>query len=133
MDRLSRWVPDRFHVRIKHLTAMIIFASSLTHCSGEKSCTTQANWSFRVYVEDAVTGASICDATVNASQGSEDTQLTCLGGTGCPCVGVTEQLGTFQITAAKSGYQIGAVTIIVDQSDGCHVVTKDVTVKLNPQ
>ena len=122
-------------VRIKYLIAMLLFASALTHCDSEqKACTTQANWSFRVHVKDAVTGFSICDATLSATEGTEVTELTCYDNAGCVCAGGFEQLGTFQVTVTKSGYQTFTTTIVVDQSDDCgHVVTKDVTINLSPQ
>jgi hypothetical protein len=96
-------------------------------------CTDIAVWSFRVHVEDSSTGAQICDANVTASDGSVDTPLEPLGGSDCLYVGVAEQLGTFQITTAKAGYRTSATMLTVDQSDGCHVITEDTVVSLDPQ
>ena len=101
--------------------------------SSAQECTAIATWSFRVRVTDSKTGASICDATLIASDGSKDTTLTSVGGADCLYVGVTEQLGTFRVTATKAGYQTGMTSIVVDQSDGCHVVTQDGGVTLEPQ
>ena len=118
--------------RVRQVAALLLFATALPQC-GSRDCTGVAVWSFRVHVEDSVSGTAICDASVTASEGGTETQLTCLGSDNCPCVGVAEQLGTFQITVRKSGYQTRSTTIIVNESDDCHVVAKDATVKLDAE
>lgn len=120
-----------FH--LERVALLLLFSSALPQCGAaeSKECTAIAIWSFRVHVRDSSTGAEMCDATVIASDGATDTPLSCVGEDG-PYVGVAEQLGTFQITAAKSDYRDGSTTIVVDQSDGCHVVTKDATLELDP-
>lgn len=117
-------------VRFLAVTAIVVGGNA---CSSEGTCTAIADWSFRVQVEDSSDGAKICDADVIASDGSMDTRLTSLGAPDCMYVGVVEQLGTFKVTTEKTGYQTSMTMITVDQTDGCHVVTKDQLVKLVPR
>lgn len=96
------------------------------------SCTTEARASFVVHVEDAKTSSAICDARVTASDASQTWTLHTYGPPDCSYTGVYEQPGTFQITVSKAGYQEDKTTVVVN-SDTCHVITKDVSVKLSPQ
>jgi hypothetical protein len=93
-------------------------------------CTASSAWSLRIRVQDASTGASICDASLVASLGTVHEQLKCFGRYDCRCVGFSEQQGTFQVTVTKPGYRTVTKTVVVDQSTGCHVVTKDATVRM---
>ena len=97
---------------------------------GVKPCTAGSAPSLRIRVQDAFTGASICDASVVGSLGTVHEPLTCSGGFDCRCVGFGEKLGTFQVTVTKPGYRSATTTVVVDKSTGCHVVTKDATVKI---
>ena len=121
-------------VLVLRLMAVMAIGVGCNACASDgRECTSIAVWSFRVHVADSSTGEQICDANVTASEGSMDTQLTPLGEPDCIYVGVAEQLGTFTITTEKAGYRTSATTITVDQSDGCHVITKDRLVELDPQ
>jgi hypothetical protein len=115
------------------VAAMVIVAACNGCSSAGRACTAIATWSFRVQVEDSSNGARICDADVTASDGSMATRLTSLGEPDCTYAGVVEQLGTFKITTQKTGYRPSTTMITVDQSDGCHVVTNDMLVKLDPE
>lgn len=120
--------------RIVSVVALVAGAASSGACGSTSTyCTTEADSSFVVHVEDATTAAAICDATVTADNGSQTWALETYGGPpDCSYTGVYEQAGTFQIAVSKPGYQQTGTTVVVKKGT-CHVITKDVTVKLSPQ
>lgn len=107
--------------------------ASLPGCTS-KTCNAVLLWSLRIRVNDSVTGSAICDATVTATKGTTQTALMHSGGAdGCLYFGIGEELGTFQVSVTKAGYQPSSTTVTVDEEDECHVVPKDATVVLVPE
>lgn len=123
--------------RVGHIAfAVVLVAAAVSSgaCSSRTvSCTANLVASFVVHVEDAKTNAAICDATVTSNDGSQTQTLICNDNPSvCECTGPGEELGTFHVTVTKPGYQQAETTVVVDKRDECHVITKDVTVKLSP-
>ncbi len=126
---MATWVE-----RIIFLFVLVAAAASSGGCgSTSVSCTANLVRALVVHVEDANTSAAICDATVTSNDGSQTETLICNENPSvCECRGPWEQLGTFQVTVTKPGYKQAETTVVVDKRDECHVITKDVTVKLSP-
>jgi hypothetical protein len=96
------------------------------------ACTANIVSPLHVQVKDAVTGASICDASVVASHGADLTRLSCWGPPDCDYSWGNEQLGKFQVTVTKPRFRPATLTIVVNKTNGCHVVPRYATVRLEP-
>ncbi len=103
----------------------------LPNCSS-KSCDDSLHYSINVTVRDEATGERICNASIVARDGQFQETLQCSTGTDCTCFGVGERLGTYEVTVSASGYQIAKKTVVVDDSDECHVARQHVEFKLAP-
>jgi hypothetical protein len=82
-----------------------------------------------VRVED-VQGRSLCDAQVEASEGSyRETLDDALDD--CVFRGAGERAGSYTLRVSKSGFRTAEVTVRVER-DLCHVKNENVTVRLAP-
>jgi hypothetical protein len=55
-----------------------------------------------------------------------------LGPPDCDYSWGNEQLGNFQVTVTKPGFRPATLTIVVNKTNGCHVVPRYATVRLQP-
>ncbi len=104
----------------------------LPNCSSSKSCDASLHYSINVTVRDEATGERICNASVVAQDGQFQEALQCSAATDCTCFGVGERLGTYEVTVSAPGYQTAKKTVVVDDSDECHVTRENVEFKLAP-
>jgi hypothetical protein len=115
-------------------SAVSAASASASSGSRKRKCSSNALSSLQIDLKDALTGAPICDASVVAVLGTEQTPLSSFPSPGyCIYSGVYETLGTFQVTVTEPRYEPLTTTIVVDQNDGCHVVPQHRVVKLQPK
>jgi hypothetical protein len=100
-------------------------------CSESHVCPAIAVDGLIVTVDDAATGAPVCDATVTATDGTFSETLAPFTVGACTYQGVRERAGTYSITAVE-GSQTATVNGISVASDGCNVVPRQVTMTIGP-
>ncbi len=93
-------------------------------------CTALFAYGVNATVTDAVTGASIANATLTLTE-SGYTEVMQPFPTG-DYVGAGERAGTYTLTATAPGYQSRTITDIVVTADECHVRGVHVDVQLQP-
>lgn len=118
-------------LEVRSIATAALGLSVLNACGSD--CDAALRWSIVAHVRDANTGAEICGASGVAQDGPYQEDLTCFGAPSCSCNGVSERLGTYQVTISAPGYQPSTKTVIVDDSDACHVETVHPEFELNPQ
>ncbi len=118
-------------LELRGIATVALGLSVLNACGSD--CDAGLRWSIVAHVRDANTGAEICDASGVARDGSYQQDLTCFGSPTCSCNGVGERLGTYEVTITAPDYQPSTKTVVVDDSDACHVETVHPEFKLNPQ
>ena len=111
-----------------------VLSSGLVACGG--ACTDEFRFGLTVSVVDSQTGAALCNAVVTATDGSYSETLKTVGqllnaevGNQCVLYGAGERAGTYTLDAKAEGRESRTTGIIVFH-DACHVVPRDVTLKL---
>lgn len=105
---------------------VFLCAAALAACSApgtNTNCTDIAVAGLTVDVFDQVSGASICDATVTATDGSysETLQVTPGAGSSCSYAGAYERAGTYDVTVVAPGHATNTQSGIVVPQGVCHV------------
>ncbi|MCB9582103.1 MAG: hypothetical protein H6717_34025 [Polyangiaceae bacterium] len=118
-------------LELRSIATAALCLSVLNACGSD--CDAAVRWSIVAHVRDANTGAEICNASGVAQDGPYQEDLTCFDSPTCSCNGVGERLGTYEVTISAPGYQSSKKTVVVDDSDACHVETVHVEFKLDPQ
>jgi hypothetical protein len=116
----------RFAAAAGLLVALVASACNETHV-----CPAVAVVGLIVTVDDAATGAPVCDATVTATDGAYSETLSAFTAGACTYQGARERAGTYSITAVQ-GSRTATVDGVTVVSDGCNVVTRQVTITLGP-
>jgi hypothetical protein len=111
------------------LVAVWSVAPTMVGCS---SCTTEADDAFVLTVTDAKTGAPICDAVVNVTDGPfmtspRSTPVSPV----CVYQGPSERAGHYAIHVSHPGYVSQDTEVTISQ-DQCHVVGQKVKMELMP-
>ncbi|MCC7111790.1 MAG: hypothetical protein IT382_21020 [Deltaproteobacteria bacterium] len=108
---------------------VVLLAEAQGSCTaGPVACTDIAVSSLSVWVEDEG-GLPVADATVTASQGRDSLQHCASQGDGSYACDFYEVAGDFVVEVKKAGFVDHTADVLVE-SDGCHVITKTVTVVL---
>lgn len=99
-------------------------------------CTNEAAANFSIIVLDTATSQRVCDATVSATdEKTGETQRLTGFGTAGSCSysgGFYERVGTFSISASKSGYVSDTKSGVVVRSGVCHIEPVNLTLKITP-
>ncbi|MBI5496786.1 MAG: carboxypeptidase regulatory-like domain-containing protein [Deltaproteobacteria bacterium] len=106
---------------------------ALTGCPEPELCTTEAVAGIVVTVQDALSHAPVCNATVvlTTREGYED-RPTAMGEP-CTYAGAYEQPGRFTVEVTATGYATARRENVVVTQDNCHVVPQPLTVDLVPR
>lgn len=112
------------------LLFVALLALSACDPSQDFACTLEARAGLEVVVEDAVTGASLKNATVEAQSESftETLEIVSAG----LYAGAYERPGTYTVRAAAPGYRAQERTGVEVRADVCHVQTVRLTLRLRP-
>ena len=102
--------------------------------NGETNCTEQFVYGLHVSVKNAVTNETLREGVlVKATDGSYvETLQTEDNGSGV-FVGAGERAGSYILTVSKDGYENFTSEVITLKRDECHVISKEVTVELQPE
>lgn len=122
----------------KIILLMSIFAISCNNDdnsnSGETNCTDQFVYGLHVSVKNAVTNAVLQEGVlVKATDGSYVETLQTEGNSSTVFVGAGERAGSYILTVSKDGYETFTSEVITLKRDECHVISKEVTVALQPE
>jgi hypothetical protein len=85
-----------------------------------------------VQVVDAVTKESICDASVDATDGAFSESLTPHGLPSCAYSLAQDRPGAYHLVVSKPGYATAERDVSVALGDDCHVNTRTLTIELSP-
>lgn len=125
-------------LRIVPLALALAGTALLPACGGDPgpggACPAIAAANFSVVVTDKVSGARICDATVEATDATtgDKAKLDAFGGSS-DCAysgGFYSRAGTFSLTASKAGYTTQTKTGVKVEAGVCTVVTAQVSIAL---
>ena len=116
---------------------LICFGASACGHAASATCLDDGRDAVVVHVEDATTGALLCDAVVALHSGTYSETLGAAvdtepdGAAGCVYDGALERAGTYEVDVALSGYEPAAKTNVVVPIDGCgHVVPQILVITL---
>jgi len=119
---------------MRFLILATLLLSGPVACGGG-ACTADARAGLSVSVVDSGTLARVCTATVTVTDGSYSETLGMSvpppedGGPPCFYYGAFERAGTYAVDARAEGRE-SRVTGIVVTKDDCHVVPREITLKL---
>lgn len=117
---------------------MSIFAISCNNDDnsndGQTNCTDQFVYGLHVSVKNAVTNATLQEGVlVKATDGSYVETLQTEGNSSAVFVGAGERAGNYILTVSKEGYETFTSEVITLERDECHVLSKEITVALQPE
>lgn len=117
---------------------MSIFAISCNNDdnsnSGETNCTDQFVYGLHVSVKNAMTNAVLQEGVlVKATDGSYVETLQTEVNSSIVFVGAGERAGSYILTVTKDGYETFTSEVIMLKRDECHIISKEVTVALQPE
>lgn len=101
----------------------------------ETACTAELRFGLNVIVVNGQTQQRICDAVVTARDGDYQETLELLPGaspSSCQHIGAPERAGSYQLTAARSGFAPAAPVTAVVTEDACHVQPVSLSLTLQP-
>ncbi len=99
-----------------------------------EACTPSHEPAIRVTITDSVTNAPLeATVAVSADNFQEELELNGVMASGHPVYGgAFERPGLYTITVSREGYTTSVVEEIEVEHDGCHVLTQQLDVRLQP-
>jgi hypothetical protein len=115
-------------VRVGWTLLLLVTVPAVGSCA--KTCEDYASAGLTVSVGDA-DGVPVCDAEVDAIDGTETIHLEPTAGSDCAYVGAWERAGHYVVSARRDGSAAMSERIAVS-AGGCHVEGKRVELILSP-